>query len=89
MNRKKTVVRILALLLGLYAAAGMCATAAALKKTAKQLRELNRGAEAIACEIEEVRQALEADVSEQTVRREAFRRFGMVGPEDVVFFDGG
>lgn len=89
MKRKESAVRILAALLGLYAAAGMCASAAALGKTGRQLRELSKSTEELEREIREVRQALQEDKSDEAVRQRAFRSEGMVFPEDIVFFDGG
>lgn len=87
--RINPAVRILLGLLAVYAAAGMCISAAALIKTTRQLRELDQSLQETACEIQEVRQALEADESSETVRQQAFRNLSMVFPEDVVFFDGG
>lgn len=83
------VVRILTGLLAVYAAAGMCISAAALIKTTRQLRELDQSMQETACEIQEVRYALEADESSESIRQQAFRSLSMVYPEDIVFFDGG
>lgn len=88
-RKKSPAVRILAALLALYAAAGMCASAAALAKTAKQLQTLRQSLLETASEIDAVQRELEARPDAEAVRRQAFRKLSMAGPEDIVFFDGG
>lgn len=88
-RKKSPAVRIVAALLALYAAAGMCASAAALSKAAKQLQTLRQSLLETASEIDAVQRELEAQPDAEAVRRQAFRKLSMAGPEDIVFFDGG
>ena len=84
---KKLFYRTLAAALGLYLALNMGRAALdgmeALRQAAALRQELYR----IETEIGALEQFSRS--SEQTLRLLAFRRAGLVGPEDVVFFDGG
>lgn len=88
-GKKRAAVKLLAALLALHTVAGMCAAASALVKTGRQIRELQQSLQQTACETGDLRRALAAHDTTETVRQQAFRQYSMVYPEDVVFFDGG
>lgn len=79
------IYRLLALLLAVYAAAGMCRTGAALA-------EAGRRSEALALALSETEaeiQRLQTPMSDEALRRLAWKTWALVSPEDVVFYDGG
>lgn len=83
------IARLLAALLAVYAAAGMCRMAAALSAEGKRAAELSQVCQDNAGEIAALKQALGRSASPEAVRQQAWRQLGMVSPGDVVFFDGG
>lgn len=82
-------VRPLAVLLAVYAAAGMCRTAAALSEEKKRAEALSQTCRDTAAEIAALQTALETSASPEAVRQQAWHQLGMVSPDDIVFFDGG
>lgn len=79
------ICRLLALLLAVYAAAGMCRTGAALA-------EADRHSEALSLALSETEaelRRLRTPMSDEALRRLAWKRWALVSPEDVVFYDGG
>lgn len=87
MTVRTLLLRTLALLLVLYAAGTMCRTAADL--TAELRRQ-----ETLKAACEETRFAVERAEAEilttpEEIRLRAWRVYGLVSPEDVVFFDEG
>ena len=88
-GKRRAGVKLLAALLALHTVAGMCAAAFDLVKTGRQIKELQQSLQQTACELEDLRRALAAHDTPETVRKQAFRQYSMVYPEDVVFFDGG
>ena len=87
MRKHTRIVGILAALLAVYAAAGMCRTAASISKEGKRAETLTQACQSTADEIAALKR--EMDACPETVRRLAWRQLGMVSPGDVVFFDGG
>ena len=77
--------RVLAAALGVYLAMSLTRAAIGCLEEARRGRELQTDL-AVA---EEELSALEADLTEEELRRLAFRQTGFVSPEDVVFFDAG
>lgn len=83
------IARLLAALLAVYAAAGMCRTAAALSAEGRRAAELSQACQDNAGEIAALKRDLDLSDSPEAVRQQAWRQLGMVSPDDVVFFDGG
>jgi len=87
MTVRTTILKTLALVLALYAAGEMCRTAAALTEAAEQSESLRAQCRAAALEIEDLSAFL--SMTPEELRVQAWRRCGLVSPEDVVFFDEG
>lgn len=79
------IYRLLALLLAVYAAAGMCRAAAALAEEDRRAGALAQALSETETEIARLR----TPMSDEALRRFAWKTWGLVSPEDVVFFDGG
>lgn len=75
----------MALLLAVYAAAGMCRVAVALDQEQQRCTELSQAL----AETEAELQRLRTPLSDEALRQYAWKTWALVSPEDVVFFDGG
>ena len=85
MKRPIRIRRLSALLLAVYAAAGLCRTAAALA-------EENRRGESLGLALSEAEAEiarLQTPMTTEELRVLAWRSWGWVAAGDVVFFDGG
>lgn len=87
MTKHTKIVGVLAAFLAVYAAAGMCRTAASISREGKRAEALRQACQETADEIAALKRELTAP--DETVWELAWRQFGMVLPGDVVFFDGG
>ena len=77
--------RLLAALLAVYAAVGMCRTATALMEENRRAEVLRRNCQELTAKISACKDSAES----APLRVQAWRQFGMVSPEDTVFFDAG
>lgn len=87
MTVRTAIFKTLALILALYAAGEMCRTAAALTEAAAQTESLRNRCQDAALEIGALQEYL--SLTPEELRVQAWRRYGLAAPEDVVFFDEG
>ena len=85
MKRSVRLFRLFALLLAVYAAAGLCRTAAALAEEDRRGASLGLALSETEAEIAR----LQTPMTQEELRVLAWQSWGWVAPGDVVFFDGG